>query len=92
MHLSLFLWSRPELVLDTIQFDPAIIAAGDEVDIVVQFHHDTSSLERQWVGNEDYTFAVMLESDDSLTKNYVTLQDAEGDDLRGSCPCRRPLQ
>lgn len=73
------------LVLDNIQYDPAIIAAGDEVDIVIQFHDESvmtgDNVKR--VGNSDYTFEVLLESDDTLTKNYVTFSDAEGDDQQG---------
>lgn len=74
------------LVLDHIQFDPAIIAAGDEVDIVIQFHEEARNTEiyEKRLGNPDYSFKVMIESDDTLTKDYVIFQDAEGDDLHGS--------
>jgi len=71
------------LKLDSIQFDPAIIAAGDEVDIVVQYHHESVE-EENMIGNTDYTFKVLLEPDDTLTKDYVIVQDAEGDDVAGS--------
>lgn len=70
------------LVLDDIHFDPAIIASGDEVDIVIQYHDD-SSFASSRVGDPDYRFAVRLESDDDLTREYVRVQDREGDDLRG---------
>ncbi len=72
-----------EMKLDNIQFDPAIIAAGDEVDIVVQFHHTSSAIDEDKIGDKDYTFKVVLEGDDTLTQNYVTIQDSEGDDLSG---------
>jgi len=71
------------LVLDSVQFDPAIIASGDEVDVVVQFH-ETSSGDEDKVGNEEYSFNVFLESDDTLTKKYVIIQDTEGNNLRGT--------
>lgn len=74
------------LVLDHIQFDPAIIAAGDEVDIVIQFHDEARNTEiyERRLGNPDYSFRVMIEPDDTLTEKYVIFQDSEGDDLHGS--------
>jgi hypothetical protein len=72
-----------ELSLDSIQFDPAIIASGDRVDIVVQFHDAGSSQHEVRIGNPAYRFAVQLESDASLTQEYVLIEDREGDDLQG---------
>jgi len=71
-----------DLQLNSIQFDPAIIAAGDEVDIVVQFNEVGITSEDK-IGNKDYTFEVILEPDDTLTEEYVTIQDAKGDDVKG---------
>lgn len=71
------------LKLDNILFDPAIIAAGDEVDIVIQYHHESITEEDERVGSKDYTFQVILEPDDTLTQKYVVIQDAEGDDEQG---------
>lgn len=73
-----------DLKLQNIQYDPAIIAAGDEVDIVIQFVSEATGTDEAKIGDPDYTFKVILEADDTLTKNYVTIQDAEGDDLRGT--------
>jgi len=69
------------LVLDNIQFDPAIIAAGDEVDIVIQYHHKPIGEDDDKIGNPEYTFGVKIEPDDTLTQEYVTIQDAVGDDV-----------
>jgi hypothetical protein len=83
--LALFFTSfvSAELVLDSIQFDPAIISSGDEVDIVVQFHDKVYSASDSMSGDLDYKFKVLLEPDDTLTKEFVIIQDAEGDDLAG---------
>lgn len=74
---------KADLELDRIQFDPAIIAAGDEVDIVIQFH-DTSATDQERIGNVDYSFKVILEPDDRLTRDYVIVQDEEGDNVHGT--------
>lgn len=70
------------LHLDDIYFDPAIVSAGDNVDIVVQYSVDPSG-SNNWIANEDYTFDVKLRGDDTLTEKYVTIVDAEGDNLAG---------
>lgn len=72
-----------ELRLDDIQFDPAIIASGDEVDIIVQFHQEGLSTTDQRIGNPDYRFGVTLLADDTLTENHILFMDAQGDDLQG---------
>lgn len=73
-----------KLEMDSISFDPAIIAAGDEVDIVIQFHGESYSSNEDRYGNPDYKFIVTLEPDDTLTQKYVTIQDAKGDNIQGS--------
>jgi len=72
------------LQLDRLQFDPAIIASGDEVDIVVQFHEDSGYSNIAKYNSPDYTFQVMLEADDDLTKDYITIQDSLGNQLAGT--------
>lgn len=69
------------LQLDSVTFDPAIITAGDDVDIVVQYHDEATGLDDDMINNPDYSFKVLLEADDTLTKEYVQFQDAEGDDV-----------
>ena len=72
------------LKLDNIYFDPAIIAAGDEVDIVVQYHDTFVEDQQDKMDDPDFRFRVWIEPDDTLSTNYVTLHDAAGDDLYGA--------
>jgi hypothetical protein len=72
-----------DLQMDNIQFDPAIIASGDEVDIVAQFRHTGLTTADDRIGNPDYTFQVRLEPDDDLSRDYVRITDSEGRDLQG---------
>lgn len=72
------------LQLDNIYFDPAIIAAGDEVDIVIEYHNDLSTIEEERYDDDKYTFKVELQADDTLTEDYVIIQDRSGDDLHGT--------
>lgn len=86
IFLAFFLipvFSNAALVLDGIEFDPAIIASGDEVDIVVQFHEQITGIESEKIGNSDYEFQVTLTSDDDLSKEYVMIIDSLGDDVFG---------
>jgi len=61
-----------DLVLDNLQFDPPIITAGDEVDIVVEYHDQPTSNTQEYQGNPEYEFRVKLEPKDTVTKEYVT--------------------
>lgn len=71
------------LDLRNVQFDPAIVGAGDEVDIIVEY--SSSEFEgSSYTGDTDYTFGVKLVADDDLTKKYVKVLDTFGDDLKGS--------
>ncbi len=72
-----------KLQLDNIQYDPAIIASGDEVDIIVQYRDLPTFGEETKIGNADYQYEVILEADDTLTDNYITFQDANGDNILG---------
>ncbi|MGM5484832.1 MAG: COG1361 S-layer family protein [Nanobdellota archaeon] len=72
------------LVMDNVHYDPAVIASGDEVDIVVRYHHEANSFSDDRINNPDYEFRVTLESDDELTEKFVTLQDTEGNQLGGA--------
>lgn len=72
-----------ELKLDDIYFDPAIVASGDEVDIVIQYHDEQSPLDEDRVGDSRYTFEVSIVPDDALAEQYVLIQDARGDDVQG---------
>lgn len=72
------------LELDNIQFDPAIIASGDQVDIVIQFHESSKIGDKERISNPDWTFKVNIKPDDTLTEKYVLIQDSEGDNLHGT--------
>lgn len=72
------------LVLDNIHFDPAVIAAGDEVDIIVEYYDEVIPIEEDRIGDDDYSFRVELRPDDDLTREYVSIVDREGDDLHGT--------
>lgn len=67
-----------ELVLDSVQFNPAIVAAGDNVDIVAQFHYEYAN-DNDKIGNPEYTFGVELKSDSSIVDSYITILDSKGD-------------
>jgi len=78
-------FSFATLKIDQIQFDPAIITAGDNVDIIVQFRDNSSSfITKDKLGNPEYKFKVSLESNDDLTKKYITIVDSVGDNLFGT--------
>ena len=73
------------LVIDNIQFDPAVIAAGDEVDIVIEYYDDIVPYDTDdRAGDSDYSFKVELEADDDLTKDYVSIVDREGNNVGGT--------
>ncbi|MDA3855548.1 MAG: hypothetical protein PF569_04780 [Candidatus Woesearchaeota archaeon] len=72
------------LNINYIQYDPAIIAAGDEVDIIIQFEDTSTFLDDTMIGNDDYTFKVTLTPDDDISREYITILDSQGDDLHGT--------
>lgn len=71
------------LVLDNIKFDPTIISSGDEVDVIVQFHEQITGIESDRIGNKNYEFQVKLLTDDTVSKEYILIQDGNGDDIFG---------
>lgn len=80
--LTLMVNVSADLNLDNIYFDPAIVSAGDLVDVVVQYSVDSSG-DNDRIANEDYTFGIELIPDDSLSEKYVVIEDSVGDDLVG---------
>ncbi len=72
------------LILDRIQFDPAIISSGDEVDIVIQFHDTVLNDKETRIGNPEYNFQITLVPDDTVSKEYILIQNADGDNLYGT--------
>ena len=67
--------------VEGISFNPAIIAAGDEVDITVNFREMiTSGSSADIKANKpEYTLNVILEPSDTISERYITLLDADGD-------------
>lgn len=72
-----------KLVLDDVHFDPAVIASGDEVDIIARFHDEITSIDEDYIGDDDYKFKVLLEPDDRMTEKHVIMQDPEGEKIGG---------
>src|SRR3989344_3186792 len=62
--------------LDSVSFDPAVIVAGDEVDITLNFHDDFSSYDT--AQNKDATLSVYLEPADTVSKEFLIITDATG--------------
>lgn len=84
MILSIMSFAQAaDLSIDSINLDPAIVSAGDEVDIVLQYS-DITNRESDYVGNPDYTFGVTLVGDDDVSRKYITILDSEGDDVSGT--------
>ena len=67
--------------VEGISFDPAIIAAGDEVDITVNFRElvlpgSSSNIK---ANEPEYSLNVFLEPSDTISEKHVTILDAKGD-------------
>lgn len=71
-----------DINLNNLYFNPAIVSAGDEVDVVVEYEAANLNLDR--IGNTEYKFLVELEADDDLSLKYITFINKFGDDLKGS--------
>lgn len=85
--LSILLVSQASfaaLKLNHIEYDPVIIASGDEVSIIIQFEDDNTFLDEKMIGSSEYTFKVSINADDDLTNKYVSILDSQGDDLQGT--------
>ncbi|PLW79374.1 hypothetical protein C0585_08160 [Candidatus Woesearchaeota archaeon] len=81
IFVTLIASSYGSISLDGVSFDPAIISAGDEVDIILNFQ-DMSALfssNSDFSNDGEYKLHVWIEPSDTVTKNYVTFLDAEGD-------------
>ena len=62
--------------LNGVSTDPAIIASGDEVDVVLNFQDIDFDPSPE---KKDASLAVKIEGSDSITKKYVTILDESGD-------------
>lgn len=64
------------VIVDGTSLDPSVVAAGDAVQLSVNFHDDSSDASTR--GQEEgYLLEATLEPGDTATKEYVTLLDAE---------------
>ena len=65
-----------EVQFDSVSFDPAIIAAGDEVDITINFHDEAFyGTIAQYKGT---VLKVFLEPADTISEKYLLITDATG--------------
>jgi hypothetical protein len=76
--LFLFNFLNAELVMFDYTTDPAIITAGDQVDLIVSFKDKPLS---KIDYSSYYSYKFELVPDDTLAKKYFTIIDADGDDL-----------
>src|SRR3989338_5631279 len=67
--------------VEGISFDPAIIAAGDEVDITVNFREviPSGSSTDIKANAPEYTLNVFLEPSDTISEKHIAILDAKGD-------------
>src|SRR3989339_1335216 len=85
LFMALFVLSvnmaSANIEVEGISFDPAIIAAGDEVDITVNFREMVSPGSSSDIkANEpEYSLNVFLDPSDTVSEKYITILDAEGD-------------
>ncbi len=72
------------LQLQSVYTDPAIISAGDEVELVVQYQasHQTTSDTR--IGDSNYRFETALIPKSSVAQEYITILDREGQNVAGA--------
>ena len=85
LFMALFILSvnmaSANIEVEGISFNPAIIAAGDEVDITVNFRElvsfgSSSNIE---ANQPEYSLNVILEPSDTISEKYITIFDADGD-------------
>lgn len=72
------------LDLVSVYTDPAVISAGDEVDLVVQYRASQFGTNDARIGDSSYTFVVMLEGKSSAALDYITILDTYGQNVQGS--------
>lgn len=63
--------------IQSIETDPGVIAAGDEVDIIIDY--EIPNLDK--AGDPDWKLSVKLEADDDISEEFLRISDTFGDDL-----------
>ena len=85
LFIALFVLSvnmaSANIEVEGISFDPAIIAAGDEVDITVNFREviPSGSSTDIKANAPEYTLNVFLEPSDTISEKHIAILDAKGD-------------
>ncbi|MCH8520094.1 MAG: hypothetical protein LAT82_05050 [Nanoarchaeota archaeon] len=75
--------SFSQLELVNVYFDPAIITAGDEVDVVIEYRARNVPFESNQIGSGEYTYQVRLIADSELANEHITIIDSSGKDVKG---------
>jgi len=70
---------KAELVMFDYSTDPAIITAGDQVDLIVSFKEEP--LSKMDFNNVYYSYKFELYPEDTLAKKYIIVIDSDGDEL-----------
>ena len=61
--------------IDATSYDPAVIASGDTVDIIVNFHDNSLMNDKEIVNMGDYKLHAWIEPSNTIAKNYITFID-----------------
>ena len=64
--------------VEGIQTDPSIIAAGDEVDIIIDYRVFSN---QDRLANPEYKLRVLLTADDDVSREYLDVRDREGNTI-----------
>lgn len=75
--------SFSQLELVNVYFDPAIITAGDEVDVIIEYRARNVPFESSQIGSGEYTYQVRLMPDSELAQEHLTIIDSTGKNVRG---------
>ncbi len=69
-----------DVKLDGVSFDPSVIAVGDEVTIIVNFHEENKAgnLENAVSNDGSVSLKATLVPKNTLAKDYVTMVSADG--------------
>lgn len=87
LYLLAFLLLIPaasaQLNIDGISTDPAVLAAGDSVDVIVHYSTQTAN---DRLGDEDWAFRLRLVAGDEQTQEFVRITDPQGRDRFATLP------
>lgn len=64
-----------QIQLDSISTDPAVLAAGDSVDVIVEY---STGAYNERFASENYKFLVELLADDQQTQEFIRITDPAG--------------